>query len=576
MPELITQENIDKIYNIIANNNGMFSSSEILDYVKNTEFILHSVTQPILNLLVSRNKIFLKNGKYFLKGQVEKPLMPLNQKAEDLISIIKNLKLIPLRISERAKYSLSQPIDSYIKFTLPNLDLKNESLRTKLFNYLDFSENTAFESFNFLDADEIVNNIIENIKVANSKGYFPDLTTKDCRYLFLSTDFLIETKYENLRIQLFDYINHLDKIKTRLFKAILFAYFKSYYQLSTDEPFINFLDEVKNKYFYGATYIQKSLIGLKNQDITSSYYCKKVALKVLDEFLLSDLSLKDCIKNHNNLIVQGMEIFDEIMKEIGILCLEKINERLYLDLLLNEVFKFNFQKSQMDELLSEVLRIYGDGKKNIDASIQKTIQLSILNNPNYGDPRLYPLKWNNVKKESKQIFISWLAKEDLEFFFNIMFKNSIDVHNRKSFWEQYINSEELQYSKVILSNIAATDPAVKKAEAEGRKFAKFSNSTDGSSCFILAFKTAYIVEFSEAGNALYFYDKDTPDIRMDELKYPSVASLKKSNAPESTKTRLINPDFSEYKCFRVRHIEGWQIKVKDILSRNLGIYQGEQ
>ena len=185
------------------------------------------------------------------------------------------------------------------------------------------------------------------------------------------------------------------------------------------------------------------------------------------------------------------------------------------------------------------------------------------------------LNWANIDSKARQVFISWLAKEDLEFFFNIMFKNTIDEHNRKAFWEQYINSEELLYSKVILSNEAATYSAVKEAEKEGRTFARFSRSIDNSSCFILAFKTANIVEFSESGNALYFYNVNDNILRMDKMRY-LISDLKRPKTPESTKTNLIMPDINETPCFRIRHIDGWQQKVKGILSKSLGIYPGER
>lgn len=572
MQKLITQENIDQIYAIIVNHNGIFSSSEISDYIETYDDSLSFVTQEILNLLLSENKIFLKSGKYFCNEAINNTAN-YNLKLLDLSAIIKSLKTINLNISENTKYRLSQPINAYKKFTLPNLSFKNPLLKDKIFQYLNFSGSGMYETANFVDINKNVNKIIDMIKLSNSEGTFPNLTIKECKYLFLSRDFLLDEKYKNLRIQFYNYLENLENIKSRLFRAVLYAYFKLYYQLSIDTSFIQLLNSTSNKYFEHNKYITKSLRNLKDDNITSQDYCSKIAKKVLKDISLSNVSIKESLANHNSLIAQDMDIFYEIMKELGVNCLKNIEDNFYLDLLL-DILNVNFQKSQMDKLLSAVImHIFSNSKKNIDIQTRKKIQLSILNNPNYGDPRLNPQKWYNIEK-AKQLFLSWLAKEDLEFFFNIMFRNSVDLHNRKTFWEQYINSEELLYSKVILSNVAASDPAVKKLEAEGRKFAKFSNSSDGSSCFILAFKTAYIVEFSEVGNALYFYDIDTPDIRMDQLKYSSIAALKKTNTLESTKTNLINPDIKEIKRFRVRHIDGWQLKVKDILSRNLRIYPG--
>lgn len=491
----------------------------------------------------------------------------------NLSAVINKIGNISVNANEKILYRLQQPIESYKKETFPTMHFRNEYIKEKLYNYLCETETNKDIKIETYKIDEIVGKLMQKISQSlKETGAFPELTTRECRYLFLSDKIFLDPTYNLYKNSFATYIKQKQSIKGRVFKSLLTRYFKSFNTLQTDSLFISILKHCHDKYYSSTDNIPKTLKSFKHGNILSDKYCKNVATRCIKESQEQNIPLKDIISKNNKLIIPGMDIYDEIMKEMGLLCFKNINEQQYLNTLLNEILTFNFKKSQMDELVSKVIMIFG--KDNIKPDIQNQIQRSIIKNPKYGDPRLNKLNWSNVDPKARQIFISWLAKEDLEFFFNIMFKNTIDEHNRKAFWEQYINSDELLYSKVILSSEAASYPEVKEAEKEGRKFAKFRVSVDKSSCFILAFKTANIVEFSESGNALYFYNTNDNKLSMDKMSY-LVTDLKRHKTPESTKTNLIMPDINETPCFRVRHIDGWQQKVKGILSRSLGIYPGD-
>lgn len=59
-----------------------------------------------------------------------------------------------------------------------------------------------------------------------------------------------------------------------------------------------------------------------------------------------------------------------------------------------------------------------------------------------GDPRFDDvyLQWNDVSKKAKKIFLSWLAENDLNLFFNIIDKTGVDSmwKYRKNFWLGYL------------------------------------------------------------------------------------------------------------------------------------------
>ena len=493
----------------------------------------------------------------------------------NLNAVINKMGNISVNANKKVLYRLQQPIESYKRETFPKLQFKNEFIKRRIYNYLSEKETNKDIKIEAYKIDEIVGKLMQQIsKSLKETGYFPELSTKECRYLFLSDKIFLDSTYNLYKNSFTTYMNQKQEIKGRVFKALLTRYFKSFNALQNDDSFMTMLKNCFNKYYSKTQNVPNSLKSFKEENLLSNKYCEHVATKCIKESLNQNIPIKDIISKKYKLIVPSMDIHNEIMKEMGLICFKNIKEQQYLEVLLNEILTFDFKKSQMDELVSKVIMIFG--KDNIKPDIQNQIQRSIIKNPKYGDPRLNKLNWSNIEPKARQIFISWLAKEDLEFFFNIMFKNSTNGQGRKGFWEQYINSDELLYSKVILSNEAATYSAVKEAEKEGRTFARFRSSADNSSCFILAFKTANIVEFSESGNAVYFYNVNDNILRMDKMVYPKVSDLKRPKTPESTKTNLIMPDINETPCFRVRHIDGWQQKVKGILSRSLSIYPGER
>lgn len=159
-----------------------------------------------------------------------------------------------------------------------------------------------------------------------------------------------------------------------------------------------------------------------------------------------------------------------------------------------------------------------------------------------------------------------------------MFIENVDTQARQKFWKQYINSEDLLYSKIILSNETAKSSKAKEAEKEGRVFAKFSSFVENTSCFILAFRNVYIVEFSEKNNALYLYNKNYIDqnqnkinLNMNKLKYDSVSNFKLRKAKILTDPS--DSDLDEVKYVKIVHCKNWQRLVKDYLSK-LAIYPG--
>lgn len=485
---------------------------------------------------------------------------------------IKNMKF---EIGEKTKYILFSPIEYYLRH-LSDFGYSDKTIE-RIKNAKTYSEIGVLKKP--IDIEEFCQKLIENLKNHMELiGTFPNLTLKDIRYLILYDKLYITETLVDIRNYFFRYLLEIDRITSLTLSRITIMYFKHYFLLKDDQVFLIFYKALCEKYQKQGKIFPK---GLQNIVELCSLFDGNLPYEIADNCVYikenTNLLIKNIMNEKFSIIHYDTDLYNEIIKNIGIICYENIKNDFYFDILISEILKLPIPKEQMDEIVSRIIELYSD-ENEINLNIKNKLKFELLNNENYGDPRLKEFNWAGVNKKSLKIFISWLAKDDLEFFFKLMFIENVDTQARQKFWKQYINSEDLLYSKIILSNETAKSSKAKEAEKEGRVFAKFSSFVENTSCFILAFRNVYIVEFSEKNNALYLYNKNYIDqnqnkinLNMNKLKYDSVSNFKLRKAKILTDPS--DSDLDEVKYVKIVHCKNWQRLVKDYLSK-LAIYPG--
>jgi hypothetical protein len=184
----------------------------------------------------------------------------------------------------------------------------------------------------------------------------------------------------------------------------------------------------------------------------------------------------------------------------------------------------------------------------------------ILNDYRLGNPR-FPDKspnWNPVDQKVSQRVRGWLAREDIVFFFDFVLPDIQDIHHRKEFWLQYV--DQIEDSQVVLC--IEDRNRLKSQVSEQMAYSNMSGT--GVSAFLLRFKGArhiadlslfngseadpdtVVAEFSQPGNAVYFYEANIFKTKVGEFSRNmfSVASLKRddrltkfSHRPKYNKSR---------------------------------------
>ena len=175
------------------------------------------------------------------------------------------------------------------------------------------------------------------------------------------------------------------------------------------------------------------------------------------------------------------------------------------------------------------------------------------------DPRLprNAKNWVGISEKARLLFIQWLSREDIKFFFDHVLPKGHDPHGRKNFWLLY--ESRIRMSRPLLNPKDAM--RLRYIAPQNRiTVGNFGSIKENTSAFLLDFGSVLVVEFSETGNACYVYDNRNVDkIAPDFWKIRPFTFL-----------NLKNPDICEEK---IVHRAGWQDKMSDILNR-FGIRKG--
>jgi hypothetical protein len=141
--------------------------------------------------------------------------------------------------------------------------------------------------------------------------------------------------------------------------------------------------------------------------------------------------------------------------------------------------------------------------------VQSFIKEYVKKHPHLGDPRLSvnTAKWNAVGEEARRKFISWLAQDDLLFFFEHVIPDGDDPHDRKRFWLQYLDYVEDSCVALCFED----KRRIRRETFERLSHSDISDSWDVSA-FVMRFrgtKDIIVVEFSRPNNAIYIHGTET-------------------------------------------------------------------
>jgi hypothetical protein len=180
----------------------------------------------------------------------------------------------------------------------------------------------------------------------------------------------------------------------------------------------------------------------------------------------------------------------------------------------------------------------------------KKVALDKWGTPQFDDS----IKWQKVKPDTKQMVAQWFVKADLEAFFNLFTEQADE--RRFNFWIRYL--KQIKTSQLFFSK----DACIIQDKVQHRKFLEqnkgrysYLNGTKSSSnAFMIQIGNMYIVEFSETGNACYFYKSQPSGIglttELSSLKNKYSSSFNYALSHRKPWERRFNQELQELLPFR--------------------------
>ena len=150
--------------------------------------------------------------------------------------------------------------------------------------------------------------------------------------------------------------------------------------------------------------------------------------------------------------------------------------------------------------------ILSDSAKRSE-DFQRGLRSFAQNHKRLGDPRLREssLNWRPIASEAAQRYLSWLARDNIIFFFNTILPNTNENRRRKDFWLRY--HDRIRDFQVAVSDADLWKVKASQKNSEVLHYSHVAHPT--TSAFLMRFEGYgehfLIAEFSETGNAAYIF-----------------------------------------------------------------------
>jgi hypothetical protein len=178
-------------------------------------------------------------------------------------------------------------------------------------------------------------------------------------------------------------------------------------------------------------------------------------------------------------------------------------------------------------------------------SFQRALTEVVHTDSRMGDPRLpdRAVNWRTLPDEARARFVSWIAGETLQFFFETLVPRNDENRRRADFWLQYVRrSRNLRDFQVAVSR--EDESKIKAIRAKTMPSYSRMKSWDSTSAFLMAFQgygeDYVIIEFSETGNAAYIYEKSVFEQKGARMRSPTYGLNKDLKRMAEVRQRIVH------------------------------------
>ncbi|HXG22743.1 MAG TPA: EH signature domain-containing protein [Methylomirabilota bacterium] len=185
-----------------------------------------------------------------------------------------------------------------------------------------------------------------------------------------------------------------------------------------------------------------------------------------------------------------------------------------------------------DTFADAVKRLVTIAVRATDVQFQDVVKGFVLLEPRLGDPRRHAARWENAGlAREAEIVKGWLAKEDLEFFFNLIMEGQEDRHHRRNFWLRYVQKAKDFRVAIGEADHQRLRMKLNDLRKRGRDYASLDDWE--ASAFIMDFGSVIVVEFSKAGNACSIHDAKSSREKLGDFQINKFYKTRLKKRPRS-------------------------------------------
>lgn len=414
------------------------------------------------------------------------------------------------------------PIDTVIVMSIANLKRRLDEkisvfsdsthIQTKFVKPQRLMKRLSILEHKFGDLENVQpleEKIIKSVLKLEQHG-FDGMTKRDWKNLAWSLSKKLPNYEEKILftpvgVRLIDYFNQLgiDQLQFVYF-PLLYSYF-AFDQHELENLPSNWiqlrkiLDENKSSIFKASTRPKKWMTTLiDNSEVLTTEPTKKF----VREFL-QDNDENRVANQLESLRIASVSWFWDDLTRSAIKSIKTMKEDEYFQIIPRFLVLLEKNKIYATDILAALLERYASTSQREKVhEVLKHLALDQWGNPQYESSA----GWNNVNADTKKMVIQWFVRADLEAFFKL-FNQNADVQ-RFNYWMRFI--DQITFSQILLGpyawNSQQPDHQLFRKSNRGRIKQLSGSAISTNNAFLLQIGNIYIVDFSEVGNACYFYN----------------------------------------------------------------------
>ena len=407
-----------------------------------------------------------------------------------------SISKLKFRLEEKIK-TIAEPVRSNDRFIRPLRLMKTLAVIERKFD-------------DFENAQPIEEKIFKTISRLKHHG-FESLSKRELKNLAWALSKKLPNDAEKMLFTPLgkQILNYFEQLNFDLFKLVYFPLLYSYFAFEPKEVEHAPSNWIQLRYLLknNKSKLYKDMVRPKkwlNTLVDHSELLSEEPTRIFVKEFLNNQDQNTIASHLESLSISPNSWFWDNLIRSAIKSIKTTNENEYFQSISRFLVLIEKNQTYTTDILAALLERYASTSQRIKAhEVLKNLALDQWGNPQ----NEAKAGWHNVSSDTRKMVSQWFVRADLEAFFKL-FNQNADIQ-RFNYWMRFI--DQINFSQIFLGSNALNskrDEHLKfRRMNRGRLKELAGSTTSTNNAFLLKIGNVYIVDFSETGNACYFYNR---------------------------------------------------------------------